>query len=153
MSNFCKSIIVMSILGVVMTVSSAHAVVVNFGHDRYIICLNNSESMAVFQNPNAAGFYADIAAKQALRQIGMSPTLTGKAAQTGVFMGLRNQYAAHFRERARMHHGTSFCIHYQCNVQVIRFLLNDLTRVTDEWMGGGMILEILNGLMNTRVIH
>ena len=153
MSNFYRSIITIGVLGIVMAVSSVHAVVVNFGPDRYIICLNNSESMAVFQNPNAAVFYANIAAKQALRQIGMSPTLTGKAAQTGVYMGLRNQYAAHFRERARMHHGTSFCIHYQCNIQVLRFLLNDLTRVTDEWMGGGMILEILNGFMNARVIQ
>jgi hypothetical protein len=153
MSHFYRSIVCIGVLGIVLAVSSAQAVVVNFGHDRYFICLNNSESMAVFRDPNAAGFYADIAAKQALRQIGMSPTLTGKAAQTGVYMGLRNQYAAHFRDRARMHHGTSFCIHYQCNVQVIRFLLNDLTRVTDEWMGGGMILEILNGLMNTRVIQ
>lgn len=159
-----KKTLVLSILFTVFVVAVADAVVVNFGHDRYIVCLTGHESSAVLHHPNAAGNYADAAARQALREIGMSPAMTGKAAQTAVFWSLRGKYERDFREYARRHGGGSFCLHYRCNIQATRFLLNDLTRVTDAWATSGavmseqvvqiataLITEILNHIMNAGI--
>ena len=64
-----RNLVLFTFLFSMVAVSSADAVVVNYGRDRYIICLTQHESSAIFRNPDIASNYADIAARQALREV------------------------------------------------------------------------------------